>query len=239
MEPAKWAYRLRLARYASLAETIAAFVRAEANGNGKIELLDVGAGDGRSFRYLEALGVADKVDFHGLELCEKRIAKMYAKDRWALVLQGDVEQGIPTPPLPDQFDVVICEQVLEHLRNPSYALGEMARVLKPGGMLVLGVPIFPPGVAAIRRHLVPMFDRRFGIERGHVQAFSLRSFCRLVQETGHFDIVARRGFRILSGGVLAPLENCRWWWEFNGWLGRMFPAYCIEAQIVAKRRIAG
>jgi len=38
------------------------------------------------------------------------------------------------------FDAVLCNQVLEHVFNPKEFLGEMHRVLKPGGRLVLTVP---------------------------------------------------------------------------------------------------
>ncbi len=40
----------------------------------------------------------------------------------------------------DSFDVVSCFEVLEHLDDPAGALGEMARVLRPGGSLLLSVP---------------------------------------------------------------------------------------------------
>ncbi len=38
------------------------------------------------------------------------------------------------------FDGVLCTQVLEHVFNPEEFLGEIARVLRPGGSLVLTVP---------------------------------------------------------------------------------------------------
>lgn len=38
------------------------------------------------------------------------------------------------------FDSVLCNQVLEHVFNPDEFLGEIARVLKPGGRLLLTVP---------------------------------------------------------------------------------------------------
>jgi hypothetical protein len=44
-----------------------------------------------------------------------------------------------------------------------------------------------------------------------------------------------RGFRIISGGLLRPLENYRWWWRFNRRLGARLPAACIEAQIIARK----
>lgn len=38
------------------------------------------------------------------------------------------------------FDTILCNQVLEHVFNPDFFLSEIARVLKPGGRLLLTVP---------------------------------------------------------------------------------------------------
>jgi SAM-dependent methyltransferase len=38
------------------------------------------------------------------------------------------------------FDTVLCTEVIEHLRHPAGAIEEMARVLKPGGHLILSAP---------------------------------------------------------------------------------------------------
>ena len=40
----------------------------------------------------------------------------------------------------DSFDLVICLEVLEHVRNPFKAVDEIKRVLRPGGTLFLTVP---------------------------------------------------------------------------------------------------
>lgn len=42
------------------------------------------------------------------------------------------------------FDVVLCNHVLEHVQNDIVAMGEMRRVLKPGGWAILQVPFFSP-----------------------------------------------------------------------------------------------
>jgi SAM-dependent methyltransferase len=40
----------------------------------------------------------------------------------------------------NDFDVILCNQVLEHVFNPADFLNEIYRVLKPGGKLLLSVP---------------------------------------------------------------------------------------------------
>jgi SAM-dependent methyltransferase len=42
------------------------------------------------------------------------------------------------------FDVVLCNHVLEHVRDDIQAMREINRVLKPGGFAILQVPLFPP-----------------------------------------------------------------------------------------------
>jgi len=42
------------------------------------------------------------------------------------------------------FDTVFCTEVLEHLPDPARCVSEMARVLKPGGQLLLTVPFSQP-----------------------------------------------------------------------------------------------
>lgn len=44
----------------------------------------------------------------------------------------------------EEFDCVLCTEVLEHLHTPKQAISEMYRVLKPGGKLILTTRfIFP------------------------------------------------------------------------------------------------
>jgi 2-polyprenyl-3-methyl-5-hydroxy-6-metoxy-1,4-benzoquinol methylase len=45
-------------------------------------------------------------------------------------------------PLPDaSYDVVIAHPVLEHVDNDRQAMSELFRLLRPGGLAVLSVPI--------------------------------------------------------------------------------------------------
>ena len=47
----------------------------------------------------------------------------------------EVFDGVTIPFADDSFDVVFCKQVLEHVRHPGPLLGEVRRVLAPGGHL--------------------------------------------------------------------------------------------------------
>ena len=42
----------------------------------------------------------------------------------------------------DQFDAVVCNQVLEHVRDPVAVLREIRRVLRPSGRLIYSAPLF-------------------------------------------------------------------------------------------------
>jgi SAM-dependent methyltransferase len=44
----------------------------------------------------------------------------------------------------NRFDVVLCNHVLEHVRDDIQAMREIKRVLKPGGFAILQVPFFSP-----------------------------------------------------------------------------------------------
>ena len=50
----------------------------------------------------------------------------------------DVEDGLPYDDA--SFDVVLAVEIVEHVLNPGRFFGECARVLRPGGRLVMTVP---------------------------------------------------------------------------------------------------
>ena len=243
VEPSDRAYRLRLARYPALAATVADFVRARtvggAPGAAPVRLLDVGVGRGRSLRYVEPLGVAEAVRWHGIDLDPRLAQRLHHAAAWRAVL-ADAARGLPFRDA--TFDIVLAEQVLEHLDDPAAALAEIARVLRPGGLLVAGVPTFPPGIAALRDlagKLVSHDDALHG--HGHVRTFSAPAFRRLVEGVRHFgapafDVETVRGFRSMSGGLLSPLEDLRWWWRLNATVFGALPWFAAEVQVVARRR---
>ncbi len=54
----------------------------------------------------------------------------------------DYTSDILSIPVPDaSFDVILCTEVLEHVPEPIRAVQEFARILKPGGKLLLTAPL--------------------------------------------------------------------------------------------------
>lgn len=230
VEPSHRLFRLRLARYKALGEAVAAYIRERQAG--KCALLDVGVGSGRSLRFIEEEGVADQIDFYGFDLSPDRLSSVYKAKRWRL-FHGNIEEG--TPFEAQSFDIVLCEQILEHLARPQAALNEISRLLRPDGLLVLGVPTFPWGFSHLRRLMVRVSARWFGVRRSHLQTFNSASIRRLVGAQNCLRITRLYGFRVVSGGMLSFLEDFRWWYRFNRWLGRVAPSLCTEVQVVARR----
>ncbi len=228
-------YSLRQARYQALAFDIQRMAAEYVHFGRPLRLLDIGVNDGISRKYLNAWPASANIEFYGADLDELGV---HERNKWKGFWTGDFMEGYPDIPS-GFFDVVICEQVLEHLPELETAMRTLERVLRSGGTLIVGVPIFPHGFHLLRRPVVAMVDgmQTNPRQRGHVQAFSLITFKRLLRQYTSLEITDARGFRVISGGLLRPLENRRWWWRFNRWLGSKAPGACIEVQIIARKPV--
>lgn len=80
----------------------------------------------------------------------------------ALVPDVLIEPDRPVPLPSGSFDTILASQTLEHVPNPTFYLAECARLLAPGGCLILTAPM------QWRHHEVPydyMRFTRYGLER--------------------------------------------------------------------------
>ncbi len=223
-------YSLRQARYDAVADDIDAWAAAAVGR--KLKVIDVGCSTGLLFLHLEPRPHCSAVEISGVDL---KLQPMYRPERYGPVAVDDLTLGIPNTPS-DAFDVVVCEQVLEHLPRVDLAIAGLERVAKPAGKVCIGVPIFLPPLAALRAAWVRASLRwRPHKKWSHIQTFSQRSFLRQIHRHSRLRLREIRGFRIVSGGPLRPLEHYRWWWRFNRRLGALAPWACIEIQAVFEK----
>lgn len=94
-------------------------------------VLDVGAGDADTARWLPAGCGLVRIDYPGTNRRYRQRPDVYA-------------DALALPVADGAADVVLLMEVLEHLADDRAALAEAARVLRPGGRLVLTVPFLYP-----------------------------------------------------------------------------------------------
>jgi SAM-dependent methyltransferase len=106
------------------------------------EVLNAGAGAGSLTLKLVDRGLRVTSTDYSPELCEWTRAALRARgaEEGNPVIAGDLQRI----DLPDEaFDAAVCAEVLEHLDDDAAALGELHRVLRPGGVLLVTVPANP------------------------------------------------------------------------------------------------
>ena len=145
-------------------------------------LLDVGCWDGDlSERCGRALRAGRML---GVEVYEGPAAEAEAKG--LEVARVDLEAG-RLPWEDESVDVVVCNQVLEHLKNVWLPMTEIYRVLRPGGHAVLSVP----NLASLHNRVMlalgrqPTSIRVFG---PHVRGYAFGEFAEFVGRAGAYEV---------------------------------------------------
>jgi 2-polyprenyl-3-methyl-5-hydroxy-6-metoxy-1,4-benzoquinol methylase len=141
--------------------------------------LDLGCGDGRLSALLDAdsLTVADV----------SRVALERARRRLPQANVVELDPDAPFPLADGAFDLALCAETLEHVRDVQLFLSETRRALRPAGLLALTTPATRP----LMRPPDPLSP--------HLRAFTRRSLRRLLDELGFEPVSLRRR----SGTLLA------------------------------------
>lgn len=142
-----------------------------------LRVLEVGAGTGRDSVALARAGAeVITLDYAPTSLELIRQASAQAGVEVGMV-GGD---GLALPFAEGSFDIVFHQGLLEHFRDPMPMLVEHARVLKPGGMLLVDVPQ-RWHYYTLGKHLLMVFDKWFA---GWETEFSVGELESLVRRAG-------------------------------------------------------
>ena len=174
--------------------------------NEKVKVLDIGCGEGRFSRK-----IANKIrcsEIYGVELSRKYAEE--AHKNGVNVIIGDIDNGLPFKDA--SFDIVISNQVIEHVNSTDNFIRECYRVLINGGICVASTPNlasphnvfslmlgYQPFSASVSDEVVcgnpldPTNESRIVSYRRHRRVFTAPALRRLFEFHG-FKVEALKGF---------------------------------------------
>ncbi|SDA41934.1 Ubiquinone/menaquinone biosynthesis C-methylase UbiE [Butyrivibrio sp. INlla18] len=146
----------------------------------KIEVLELGCALGGTLNRIKFLW--PEAGVHGVEYTSEivKIAGSVTD-----VIQGDVE-NMEIPYQKEQFDYIICADVLEHLRNPEDTLKRFLPYLKKNGYFIISLP-------NVRYYAVCVMLMQFGrfdyadsgiLDRTHLRFFTKDTAIEMIENCG-------------------------------------------------------
>ncbi len=140
------------------------------------------------------------VDYRSIDLVPAYFSTVFAKSLGVdgssifpslLGVVGDIQE---LPLASDSLEVVISADVIEHIPNPSQAILEIKRVLKPGGKAIIVVPSLYKLDAIHADHVE---EKRYS---SHENKLTFAEWQKLIEGSGlSIDIEQSRPLGILSG----------------------------------------
>jgi SAM-dependent methyltransferase len=109
------------------------------------------------------------------------------------------DMSAPLPFATNHFQVIWCSEVLEHLFDPAFALREMHRVLKAGGIVLLTVPYH----GLFKNVCIALFkwNHHFDPEYPHIRFFTADTLRKLCEKAGFAEM------HLKTCGMNKPLRD--------------------------------
>lgn len=153
-----------------------------------LRILDVGLGQGADLINIKN-ELATNPELHGVESYPDNI-KIAAQNGITTVML-DIERD-RLPYNDAYFDVVVCNQVMEHAKDIFFILSEMIRVLKPSGKLIVGVP----NLASLHNRISLLVGNQPPVIKTigpHVRGFTAGEFIEFIEFGGYLKVQGLQG----------------------------------------------
>lgn len=131
-------------------------------------VVEIGAGIGTFTQRLLDGGAQELLLIEPEEPCAARLRERFGRRRGVEIVREVVPGSAALQRWSGRADLVLCQNVLEHVPDHGGALAAMADALAPGGTLGLLVPAHP--------RLYGALDRKYGHERRYTRPV-LRELC--------------------------------------------------------------
>lgn len=175
--------------------------------------LDIGVGSGFLFKELSKRGCntwGSDFAFNMVQNCHKRYGNRF--------MVADIET---LPVGDDSFDLVTCLGVLEYLTHEEKAIGELYRIIRPGGYLVLAVASY------IRVEYIMNYMKRKIIWKKKEHLDPLIGVLSLYDYVRLYSPLNIKG-KMVSAGFLVEKFEC-----FGGrLLGKYFPMRIFVPRVI-------
>ncbi|RQW05872.1 class I SAM-dependent methyltransferase [candidate division KSB1 bacterium] len=174
--------------------------------------LDVGCGRGATSRYLkEKYNIQETI---GIEKCES-IARQ-AGENVDRIHSMSVESD-ELPFHPDEFDLILCADVLEHLADPWRAVERCAGYLKSGGYFLASLPNVQNWKIILKLLFGRWHYQESGLlDRSHLRFFTHKTAVEMLESAGLSIISVKktmgpemRLMNILTCGLFQDLLSYR------------------------------
>ena len=172
--------------------------------------LDLGCGDGSNAFWISRF----TEDLWGADYNSYRLTR--ALDRFSSLFLADVTD---MPVADGAFDMIYFNHVLEHVPDDAAALSEIARILAPGGVVILGTP--NEGVAFWR--LAYALQPSIRKQTDHVNFYTADSLGTLCEEAGLSIMeITHIGWGVPHWRLDALLRRFRWVDDLFEVIGKRF-----------------
>jgi SAM-dependent methyltransferase len=146
-------------------------------------VLDLGCGDGP---FVPAL-VDARARVTGADVAEGALERARRRAPGARYVR--VEAHGPLPFDEGSFDLVWASEVIEHVADTERFIGEVRRVLRPGGTLALTTPYH--GRVQAAAIALARFEKHFDPRGQHLRFYTRRSLRELLEQMGFEEVRVR------------------------------------------------
>lgn len=184
-----------------------------------VKILDIGIGPGTDLnnivnstsKELELFGIENNKDF--IQICEQHKIKIVdinlEKDHW---------------PLSDEtFDIIIINQVIEHVKELFWLFSEVSRVAKKNSLIIVGTP----NLASLHNRLALLFGQQptsINPISAHIRGFTAQAFIDFITYNNFFTV------KKIVGSNFYPFPR-----RLSNFLSYLFPKLSVALFFLIKR----
>lgn len=166
-------------------------------------ILDAGCGDGINLRQLVAI---KNSTVFGIDYNLNRLIKAKANcNNQAFLILGSLLETVFRK---DYFNIILCNHVIEHIEDDLAVLLSFNRILKPNGILILGVPnegaiLWKLNYRVIQPHIIKTTD--------HIHFYTVKDIKKLLNDSNFIlEETKYMGWGVPHTVIDAKLRQYKW-----------------------------